>query len=91
MKAAGCRDRQHRQCTMHTRNQLSWASDKHVLIEAKASGAQFEIGATANAPTRLIGSALICWTVAAQRARCSDPYPRMRSPALANAFRCIHL
>lgn len=52
-------------CTRAT--SFSWASDKHVLIEAKASGAQFEIGADAKGATQLIGSALICWIVAARR------------------------
>jgi hypothetical protein len=38
-----------------------------MLIEANASGAQFEIGADTKGPKQLIGSALICWTVGARR------------------------
>ena len=40
---------------------------KYALIEANASGGQSEIGADAKGPTRLIGSALICWIAAARR------------------------
>jgi hypothetical protein len=47
--------------------QPAFHGHQHVLIEAKAFGALFEIGADPKGPTRRIGSALICWIVAARR------------------------